>query len=109
MTYLSLAVVVLLAAGLFALVVHRRRGPWARVAVLALVLVALTAVFDNVMIAADLFGYAAEHTAGVWIGLAPIEDFAWPLVAALLVPALWVVTGRVAGARSRREATEDGR
>ena len=46
----------------------------------------LTAVFDNVMIAAGLFTYPAEHLSGLRIGLAPLEDFSYPLCAAFLVP-----------------------
>ncbi|PNW08285.1 lycopene cyclase domain-containing protein [Microbacterium sp. AG157] len=54
----------------------------------ALVLVGLTLVFDNLMIAVDLFSYPQEHLSGLKIGLAPIEDFAYPLCAAFLLPAL---------------------
>ncbi|MBN9176014.1 MAG: lycopene cyclase domain-containing protein [Microbacterium sp.] len=56
-------------------------------ALTALVLVVLTAVFDNVMIAADLFTYPEHLISGIRIGLAPIEDFAYPVAAAFLVPA----------------------
>lgn len=49
----------------------------------------LTAVFDSVMIAAGLFGYRPQALSGVYVGLAPIEDFAYPLAAAVLLPALW--------------------
>lgn len=65
---------------------RRRMGSSARTAI---VLVVLTAVFDNIMIAVDLFSYPAEHLSGIRIGLAPIEDFAYPLCAAFLVPALF--------------------
>lgn len=58
-------------------------------AVAAVVLVIFTAVFDNLMIAADLFTYPPEHLSGWRIGLAPIEDFSYPLCAAFLVPAVW--------------------
>ncbi|MFJ6679127.1 lycopene cyclase domain-containing protein [Microbacterium sp. NPDC091382] len=54
----------------------------------AAALFALTAVFDNLMIAADLFTYPEEHISGIRIGLAPIEDFAYPLCVAFLLPAL---------------------
>ncbi|MDT0117715.1 lycopene cyclase domain-containing protein [Microbacterium sp. PRF11] len=54
----------------------------------ALVLVGLTLVFDNLMIAVDLFSYPQEHLSGLKLGLAPIEDFAYPLCAAFLVPAV---------------------
>ncbi|WP_460775223.1 lycopene cyclase domain-containing protein [Microbacterium sp. GXF7504] len=56
--------------------------------VAAIALLALTAVFDNVMIALDLFDYPAEHLSGLRIGLAPIEDFSYPLCAAFGVPAV---------------------
>ncbi len=54
----------------------------------ALVLLGLTLVFDNLMIAVDLFSYPQEHLSGLRLGLAPIEDFAYPLCAAFLLPAL---------------------
>lgn len=57
----------------------------------AAALLVLTAVFDNVMIAAGLFTYPEEHLSGIMIGLAPIEDFAYPLCAAFLVPAAFTL------------------
>ena len=60
-------------------------------AVAAGILILLTAVFDNVMIAVGLFTYPAELISGVRIGLAPLEDFAYPLCAAFLVPALFTL------------------
>lgn len=63
-------------------------------AVTATVLIALTAVFDSLMIALGLFGYPAEHLTGIRIGLAPIEDFAYPLCAAFLVPAVLALADR---------------
>lgn len=55
----------------------------------AVVLLALTAVFDSLMIAAGLFVYDEERIAGPRIGLAPVEDLAYPLAALILLPALW--------------------
>jgi lycopene cyclase domain-containing protein len=57
-------------------------------ALTALVLLALTAVFDNLMIALELFTYPEQHLSGLRIGLAPIEDFSYPLCAAFGVPAV---------------------
>jgi len=62
-------------------------------AIAAGILVALTAVFDNLMIAAGLFTYPDALISGVRIGLAPIEDFAYPLCAAFLVPAVFTLLG----------------
>ncbi|MGJ3507417.1 lycopene cyclase domain-containing protein [Enemella sp. A6] len=55
------------------------------------VLFVLTAIFDNVMIASGLFTYPDTHISGVRIGLAPIEDFAYPLCAAYGIPALYTL------------------
>ncbi|BDV30979.1 lycopene cyclase domain-containing protein [Microbacterium terricola] len=63
-------------------------------ALAAIALMLLTAVFDNLMIAADLYSYPAEHLSGLRVGAAPLEDFAYPLCAAFLVPAVWTLTER---------------
>ncbi|GAA1470255.1 lycopene cyclase domain-containing protein [Microbacterium thalassium] len=60
-------------------------------ALAAVVLIALTALFDNVMIAAGLFSYPAEHLSGLRIGLAPLEDFSYAVCAAFLVPAVFTL------------------
>ena len=61
----------------------------------------LTAAFDNIMIASGLFAYSDAHISGWRIGLAPLEDFAYVLAAALLLPALWTLlpAGRPTGRR----------
>ena len=67
------------------------------VGLVAITLAVLTAVFDSVMIAADLFRYDETTLSGVRVLLAPVEDFAWPLAAAVLLPSLWVGLGRRRG------------
>ena len=57
------------------------------------ILVILTAVFDNVMIASGLFAYSDAHISGLRLGLAPVEDFAYPLAGVILLPALWYLFG----------------
>ncbi|MCW2135168.1 lycopene cyclase domain-containing protein [Arthrobacter sp. VKM Ac-2550] len=81
--------------------VHRPRKVVAAVVLSFLALCVLTAVFDNLMIAAGLFKYSPEHTSGWRIGLAPLEDFAYVLAAAVLLPAVWSLLP--AGKRSRDE------
>ena len=49
------------------------------------------------------FHYSADHLLGVHIGLAPLEDFAYPLAGAVLLPTLW------AALRARRRAHDDVR
>lgn len=60
-------------------------------AVTAVALIALTAAFDNLMIATDLFSYPEQHLCGIRIGLAPIEDFAYSVCAAFLLPAIFTL------------------
>ncbi len=96
MTYVGLNLVFLAAAAAgtaAALLVARRRGaatPTPRaLAATAVVMVALTAVFDNVIIGAGLVDYHPELHLNIRLGLAPIEDFAYTVAALALLPALW--------------------
>lgn len=57
----------------------------------AAVLVVLTAVFDNAMIAAGIVEYPEQHLSGLRIGLAPLEDFSYAVCAAFLVPAVFTL------------------
>ncbi|MFC7789229.1 lycopene cyclase domain-containing protein [Microbacterium sp. MAHUQ-60] len=96
MSYLILCVGFLVAAIVLALIVRRKdtAPSFGAVAVAAVIVLALTAVFDNVMIAAGLFAYSDAHISGIRIGAAPVEDFAYPLAAVILLPALWSRLGR---------------
>jgi len=89
-TYLLLCAAFLLLALVVATLLRGHVGPsLVALGIAAAALVTLTAVFDNIMIAAGLFSYAGIHVSGVRIGTAPIEDFAYPLAAVILLPALW--------------------
>jgi len=66
-----------------------RTPRWASVGLAAGVLLLFTAVFDNIMIGVGLVAYAPEHFGGVLVWLAPLEDFAYPIAAAVLLPSLW--------------------
>ncbi|WP_251438694.1 lycopene cyclase domain-containing protein [Microbacterium sp. USTB-Y] len=89
--YLIVDAVFLVPCVLVQALAWRRRPPGHGPALLATIvlLVALTVVFDSLMIAAGLFTYDPERISGIRIGLAPIEDLAYPLAAALLGTALW--------------------
>lgn len=104
MTYALLIVPFALVTVLVTALSARRPGLRPRLAAsaaCALVLVCLTAVFDNVMIALDLFTYPPEHLSGLRIGLAPLEDFSYPVCAAFLVPAVHALLS------PRRDTRED--
>lgn len=96
MSYLILCAGFLLAAIVIALFVRRRESApsLGALTIAAVIVLALTAVFDNLMIAAGLFAYSDAHISGIRIGAAPIEDFAYPLAAVILLPALWSRLGR---------------
>ncbi|MCD4852340.1 prenyltransferase [Arthrobacter sp. AK01] len=97
MTYLWLALG-FIAAAVVAGVVFARHGAfpgeagrhWKAVGLAFAALVVLTAVFDSVMIGMELFHYDASHILGVKVGLAPIEDFAYPLAGVVALPGLWM-------------------
>lgn len=96
MTYLLLAVPFLGFAVVVAAIVRwttGRRTPWLPLSLALLALFVLTAVFDNVMIASGLFAYSDAHISGLRVGLAPVEDFAYPAAAVVLLPALWSLLG----------------
>jgi lycopene cyclase domain-containing protein len=57
-------------------------------------LLIVTAVFDNVMIGVGLVGYDRARISGAFIGIAPLEDFAYAVAAALLLPSLWILLAR---------------
>lgn len=92
MSYLGLAGLFVLASLPFLVVAVVVRRPsrrwWAATGLTLLTLVVLTAVFDTVMIAADLFRFDESKLVGLHVGLAPIEDFAWPVAAVAVVPAV---------------------
>ncbi|WP_404442261.1 lycopene cyclase domain-containing protein [Microbacterium marinum] len=91
MTYLLIVIPFVVATVALTLATVRRPrfgDRMRRSAFAAAALVVLTAVFDNLMIAADLFTYPEHLISGIRIGLAPIEDFAYPVCAAFAVPAI---------------------
>ena len=85
--YLALNLVVL--AGLLPGLIrfrHRLSGRWL---LIVLILFVMTAVFDNLIILAGIVTYDPSKLLGLYIGVAPIEDFFYPLVAALVIPVFW--------------------
>lgn len=108
MTYAGLALVCLGLAALVAvgsaLVVRPGRRWWLASLLVGALLLVLTAVFDSLMIAADLFRYDTSALLGAKVLLMPVEDFAWPIASVLVLPALW----ELAGALLHRGPTSTG-
>lgn len=88
MTYvaLSLAALAIVAA---VTVPTLRRLPARPILLTGLVLIALTAVFDNLIVGLGIVAYDPDKISGLRLLHAPIEDFAYSLGAIMLAPALW--------------------
>jgi lycopene cyclase domain-containing protein len=69
---------------------RRTPGPhWRAVGLAAIPLLFLTAVFDNVLVGLGIVGYHPDRISGVLVGVAPIEDFSYPIAALVLLPCVW--------------------
>lgn len=86
-TYLILNLVFLVLA--IVLLWRWLRKPTSAWKITLLGLLTLTLFFDNLMILAGLFSYDTTKLLGWYIGLAPIEDFFYAIMAAIIIPALW--------------------
>ena len=107
MNYMGLGLGLVAAAAVVAVLGARRvpagearRRHWAAVAIAGALLIALTAVFDNVIIAVGIVDYDPSKISGAYVGLAPLEDFSYAIACALALPALWVLL------RSRKEDSD---
>jgi lycopene cyclase domain-containing protein len=88
MSYPVLTVIVL---GVFAIysLVMRRWINWKVMVPSAVFMLLMTLTFDNLIIGSGIVDYDFSKTSGIRLFLAPIEDFAYTLVALVLVPSLF--------------------
>jgi lycopene cyclase domain-containing protein len=88
MTYalLNLIFVIPVLVVLFA---YRWLAHWSTLCYTLVALLLMTAVFDNFIVGSGVVAYDPSLLSGVFIGFAPIEDFAYTLVAAVLIPMTW--------------------
>jgi lycopene cyclase domain-containing protein len=93
MTYAILSIAFLAALALVC-VPTLRRLPLGPLALTAVALVVLTAVFDNVIVGLGIVAYDHAEISGLLVPVAPIEDFAYAIGATLLVPTVWTLLGR---------------
>ena len=80
-----------LAAVLVVAILARRRVSWLAIGITAAVLLVMTAVFDNIMISVGLVAYEPSLISGAFIGIAPLEDFAYAIAAIVGLPSLWAL------------------
>jgi lycopene cyclase domain-containing protein len=86
-TYLILnivfTIVILLALGV------RRITPSRAWMTTVIIIVILTAIFDSMIVGLSIVSYNHDKIMGIFVGLAPIEDFFYALFACIIVPFLW--------------------
>lgn len=97
MSYATLNMLFLAAVCTVTVVLTRRAGVgvrwWTSVGLIMVALLVLTVIFDSIIIMTDMVRYDESLLVGVTIWHTPIEDLAWPVAAALLLPALWTWLG----------------
>lgn len=86
-TYLILNSIFIIAVVLIFRISFRKLDRIFLITLLSLLI--LTGIFDNIMIIAQVIEYNHEKLLGLFIGVAPIEDFFYAVVAALLIPSVW--------------------
>lgn len=86
-TYVVLNLIVM---GLVFAIARVHLGKLSRAVVATMVvLLLLTAVFDNAIVGLSIVDYDPQKILGLRVGFAPIEDFMYALLAAIIVPTIW--------------------
>ncbi len=88
MTYLALNLTFMFIA-FVTLNLVSRKSPWRAIGLTMLWMLLVTLVFDNIIIGLEIVGYDKSKISGILLGLAPIEDFAYTVVAVLAVSIIW--------------------
>ena len=88
MTYLALNMTFMFIA-FVTLNLVSRKSPWRAIGLTMLWMLLVTLVFDNIIIGLEIVGYDKTKISGILLGLAPIEDFAYTVVAVLAVSIIW--------------------
>lgn len=76
---------------LLVLIASRRllRKPSVRWWGMLAILLIMTAIFDSLIVGFGIVAYDQSKILGMYIGRAPIEDFFYAILAAIMIPALW--------------------
>lgn len=78
------------------------RVRWAAVGLALVVMLIMTAIFDNMIIGFGLVDYDPALISGVRIGVAPIEDFAYTVLAMIVVPMVWAWGAKLQGRKGEQ-------
>jgi lycopene cyclase domain-containing protein len=77
-----------------------RKTPWRILSFTLLGMLLLTTVFDNIIIGLKIVDYDQTKLCGWFLGLAPIEDFAYTVVSVLAVATIW---NKLTGKKDERD------
>lgn len=58
------------------------------------ILLVLTALFDSAIITAGIVAYNPQTLLGIMVGAAPVEDFFYAVLTAVMIPSVWHLTKR---------------
>jgi len=67
-----------------------RKTPWPLVFRTMGFMLLVTLVFDNIIIGLGIVDYDVSKLSGIYLGLAPIEDFAYTVVSVITVASIWL-------------------
>lgn len=82
------------AAAVLILLRIRLRQPQKHTVYTVLILVSLAVVFDSLIVGFDIVRYDTQKILGLYLGLAPIEDFFYAVLAAIVIPVIWNKLGK---------------
>lgn len=55
------------------------------------ILIVLTTIFDQFLIAFDIVRYNLDNISGIYIGYIPVEDYLYCIGAVIIMPKLWEI------------------
>lgn len=64
-------------------------------AIVIVMLLIMTAIFDSLIITFDLCAYNPDHILGIYIIKAPVEDFFYSIAAGVVIPNIWHKLGDI--------------
>ncbi|NCU30181.1 lycopene cyclase domain-containing protein [Candidatus Saccharibacteria bacterium] len=92
-TYLVLNLVV--SAVILVFLILSKLLVWNRAVWVTLIILLLTTVvFDSLIINAGIVAYNPDNLLGIYVAKAPVEDFFYTIIAAVLIPGLWNIFKR---------------
>ena len=76
---------------------------WRPVYLTAWLVSVLTLVFDNLIVYFEIVAYNPAKNLGISLPYAPIEDFGYTIIGALLIPAIWNLTAKIGKGTSNKD------